>query len=255
MKLASRFPFAVLALSASFVPSFIACATDSTEPSTADALDGSTEDAPSTSSEDGIAPTSDASVDGDADIGADAEIDADAGPRICTDQGWCHSVAPVGQNLVDVWGDGSGTVWAVSAQGNVFRWDGTTWNNAFTASSALSVVWGTSPTDVWIGGDAGLLHGTGSSSANLTWTTVTLPDANGATLSIRSLWGTSSTDTWAVARSSETDEIGAPKTYLAHASSGANGSLSWQLLASSDVSPWSPRTCSASGGPRATTYG
>lgn len=126
----------------------------------------------------------------DVDAGVDAG-DGAAPARACTDEGWCHTVLPDTQSLRDVWGDGQGTVWTVSEQGNVLRWSGTAWTVAFKAPAALYAVWGSSPTDVWAGGEGGLWHGQGASPSTLAWTPVALE------VPITSIWGTSANDIWA----------------------------------------------------------
>ena len=95
--------------------------------------------------------------------------------------------------LRGVWGDGSGTVWAVSEQGSVLRWDGSEWIAQATRLGLLTTVWGSSPTDVWVGGQDGFFHGTGASPATLSFVQTT--DLNGE---IVSMWGQSATDIWAV---------------------------------------------------------
>ena len=64
-------------------------------------------------------------VDGGVDDAADAaRADADASV-LCSPDGFCHLPVPVSDSLRAVWGDGAGTVWAVSDKGDVLRWDGT----------------------------------------------------------------------------------------------------------------------------------
>ncbi|MDF2697026.1 MAG: hypothetical protein K0S65_5409, partial [Labilithrix sp.] len=94
---------------------------------------------------------------------------------------------------------GDGVVWAVGwndqlitdAEGTILRWDGHAWAVHFKAEKRLNAVWGSSPTDLWVGGDDGLYHGTGPSSAEITWTKVRSEP-------IASIWGTSANDVWAV---------------------------------------------------------
>lgn len=142
-------------------------------------------------------PGDDAASDAGAkDSGADAQGTSDAGndaetaENQCTDEGWCHTDVPDTQFLKDVWGDGQGSVWSVSVEGNIFRWDGKAWTLARAGTSPLYAVWGSGPTDVWVGGDAGLLHGTGASPSTLTWAEIPLD------VPIRTIWGTSATDIW-----------------------------------------------------------
>ncbi len=150
------------------------------------------------------ASSADATTESD---GGTRELDAssesaDAGPdaavRTCSDDGVCHTALPPSSWLSDVWGDGTGVLWAVGAvdkqlpgaSGLLLRWDGKAWASQTIAAKRLSAIWGSGPTDVWIGGSDGLFHGTGTSSASLTWTKV-LSDP------ITSIWGSSANDVWA----------------------------------------------------------
>jgi len=63
-----------------------------------------------------------------------------------------------------------------------------------TLEGALRSVWGSSPTDIWVGGDTGIFHGTGTSSADIAFTPVSLP---GDFTPIHSIWGTGADDVWA----------------------------------------------------------
>jgi hypothetical protein len=134
----------------------------------------------------------DAAVDGAA---VDASSDVQPTRSLCTVHGWCHTLLPPSQTLRDVWGDGTDTVWAVSEQGNILRYNGTAWTIAYTTPGTLYAIWGASPTDIWVGGVDGLFHGTGAASASLTWTRLATP----TTLPIFDIVGTSATDVWAVA--------------------------------------------------------
>ena len=152
-------------------------------------------------------------VDGGAD--ADASLDAnrpndeeDAGPDAgelvrCTADDFCHTVLPDGQVLRGVWGDDQGVVWAVSEQGNILRWDGTTWKIRHSNAGPLFGIWGSSATDIWAVGTIGLLHGQGASSDDLTWTAVPVPGLDGVPL--RAIAGRTATDIWAVGGRSNTD--------------------------------------------------
>ena len=145
--------------------------------------------------EGGTVPSSDAgSLEDAGDVDADADADADAAPRECSKEGFCHTVLPSNQTLRAVWSDGAGTTWAASEQGAVLRYDGKAWSIHAKLSTALWSVWGSSPTDIWVGGDAGLFHGVGNTSATLAFTQVALPDVD---TPITSIWGTGATDVWA----------------------------------------------------------
>lgn len=141
----------------------------------------------------GLPPASDAGVDAPVDAARDA---ADAAPRLCSNDDFCHTTVSPKANLRAVWDDGAGTAWTVSDQGKVYRFDGTTWQeHATLGSDPLAAVWGSGPTDVWIGGDAGLFHGTGATPAQLVFTKVDVPGPGSPILSI---WGTGPSDVWAV---------------------------------------------------------
>lgn len=137
------------------------------------------------------APAEDADV---GDAGTDVLEDADAARRTCTVDGFCHVPLPEPQTLRGVWGDGTGVVWAVSEQGNVLRWDGNAWSIHTTVKGSLFAIWGSGPTDIWIGGEAGLLHGKGASSSQVAFTAV---PAEGD-IPITSIHGFGPNDVWAV---------------------------------------------------------
>jgi hypothetical protein len=132
---------------------------------------------------------------GPADAGL---VDApDAAPRTCSDQSFCRTALPTGQVLRGVWGDGNGTVWSVSEAGSILRWDGAAWNiHATNTGDRYLSIWGVSPTDLWVGGSNGLLHGTGATPSTITFTPVAIP--GDPTVPITAIWGASATDIWAV---------------------------------------------------------
>ena len=180
------------ALAMALVPVAVACS-DASGVRVVDGPDGledsGTQPSPiPSSSDDSGAPDADP---GPTDAGADAS-DASLTKPTCTKQGWCHTVVPDAQTLRDVWGDGQGTVWTVSTQGNILRWDGKAWVQSYAAGTALYAVWGSGPTDLWVGGANGLLHGTGTSPSTITWTAVP------ASVPVYSIWGTGAADVWAV---------------------------------------------------------
>ncbi len=186
------------ALAATIVPIAVACAE-------ADVTIGTVVDSPDGGPSVAIPSEDSGATDEDARAPSDASVDADANePKpVCSDEGWCHTDVPGGATLRDVWGDGSGTVWTVSEDGKILRWDGQAWVVAHVAGVPLYAIWGSSPTDLWAGGGTlgqfaqvlpgVLLHGTGPSPDALTWTAVSTP------MAIRSIWGSSATDIWAVA--------------------------------------------------------
>jgi alpha-tubulin suppressor-like RCC1 family protein len=55
-----------------------------------------------------------------------------------------------------LWGTSGSDVWAVGGGGQVYRYDGTSWNQVYSPTSAdIVTVWGTSPTNVYIGCHSG----------------------------------------------------------------------------------------------------
>jgi hypothetical protein len=141
----------------------------------------------------------------------DADAGQDAGPRFCSDDGFCPTVVPEGPtfaidglrlSLRGVWGDRHGVVWATSVEGDIIRWDGTSWKKYFhdaDTDTGLLSIFGTGPTDIWVPTDQGLLHGTGPTSDTVVFTRVSdavLPGDD--SIPITSVWGTAANDLWAV---------------------------------------------------------
>lgn len=183
----------LLACAASFVASVNACSSDDdTNPMTTDVTDDGGANEAST------VPSDDAGSDASTDSGT-ADADVDAAPRTCTDDGFCHTVLPEPLSLRAVWGDGSGVVWAVSEEGKVVRWDGQAWAIHSSDLGALWAIWGSSATDLWIGGDMGLFHGEGPSSGQITFTSV----PSDSRIPITSIHGFGPNDIWAVGGTSD----------------------------------------------------
>ncbi len=175
--------FVLSALVLGCAAAIAACSDDASEPATALPSDDAGTSVP------GARPDADAPV----DAGADAK--EDAAPRTCSDEGFCTTNHPAGTAFRAVWGDGAGTVWAVSSSGDVLRWSAGTWNVHTSVGTALRAVWGTGPLDVWVGGDGGIWHGTGATAATLTFQASALPQAG---TRITSIWGAAANDVWAV---------------------------------------------------------
>lgn len=140
-------------------------------------------------STDTITPANDGSTKPDADAGGDA------GPSNCSPDGFCWTGVPKGQAIKGIWSDGAGNAFAATLQGNVLRYDGTSWSTAFTAGSgAMNAVWASSATDVWAGGDVGLVHGHGATPDTLEWTVVAFDPK----IPVLSIAGSGANDVWAV---------------------------------------------------------
>jgi hypothetical protein len=180
----SRFMIMTAALGTMALAAFVACADSDT----------GARPGPSIPDEGGTLPDVD-SGDGKSDAGTDADAAVDAAPRECSTEGYCRTTLPSGQVLQGVWSDGAGVTWAVSEQGRILRYDGTTWSLHAGVDGALWAIWGSSPTDIWIGGDNGLFHGEGTSSATLVFNPVKAP---GPVTPIMSIWGSAANDVWAV---------------------------------------------------------
>ena len=83
----------------------------------------------------------------------------------------------------------------MTEEGDVLRWNGTTWQIHASGLGALYAVWGSSPTDIWVGGELGLHHGTGTSSETLSFELESLPDAtDGSEGPMLSIWGSSAVE-------------------------------------------------------------
>ena len=154
----------------------------------------------------------------DADTNADASIEADAAPRVCSDHGFCHTVLPSHQTLEGVWGDGKCTVWAVSTEGNVLRWEGSAWHVHASGLGPLHGIWGSAPTDFWIGGDEGLFHAGGATPSVVAF------KPSGPTgrdrYRIHSIWGASGDDVWAVG--ARQGAFGGPNGTVLHCTADAD---------------------------------
>lgn len=198
-------------------------------------------DSPLTDVDSGVdADTSvDAAADAvDAPIDAAAALDADgdsgdAAPPTCTDENWCHTPIAQNETLRDIWGDGSGVFWTVSSStGNVLYWDGAAWNTSFTAGTPLYAIWGSGPNDIWVGGDGGFFHGTGTSPSTMSWTPVS---AGGAP--IRSIWGRSASDIWAVGYTGSTSSFTAYVQHYTGTPLDADAGTGWSAVPGATASP------------------
>ena len=77
-------------------------------------------------------------------------------------------------------------------EANVYHWNGTSWSTVSAGISGVRAIWGTSPSDVWIGGTGGnVVHWNGTS-----WSA---PILVGNT-DVGGIWGTSTSDVYLVNR-------------------------------------------------------
>lgn len=175
---------------AGFALVIAACASTSEPP-------GSFEDGGSS-----VLPSGDASVDTDAGTGegGSREPDSslpDAAPRTCSDDDFCHSAVPSGTHFRGLWGDGTGVLWAISAEQDVLRWDGSQWKVHYHSEDSLLGIWGSGPTELWLVTSTGLLHGTGATSDAIAFADGGFMPGD-ATALPKSVWGTGPVDVWCV---------------------------------------------------------
>jgi hypothetical protein len=169
--------------------------------------------------------TGDASLPSNDDAAPPPDASADAGPKVCSDHGFCHTSLPGDHMLQGVWGDGTGVVWAVTADGDILRWDGNAWKVHASNLGRLDTIWGSGPTDVWVGGENGIQHGSGASSAALTFVSSAMPASRPR---IASIWGTSANDIWAVGVVDNPDAEESVGCVL-HFTGGASSPSAWEI--------------------------
>jgi len=181
------------AVSACFALAFVACASSDEE------LAGAVPPGPDAGPA-AIPQESDDAAAVDATTADASKDDGDAGRRTCSDDGFCHTELPPDQDLRGVWGDGTGVVWAVSEDGKILRWDGSAWSiHTTVAGTAFSAIWGSGPTDIWVAGTGGLMHGTSAdASANGAVTFASVDAPGDRSIVLTSIWGTGPSDVWAV---------------------------------------------------------
>ena len=111
----------------------------------------------------------------------------------------------------------------MSGQGAILRWDETEWKIDASGLGPLTAVWGSGPTDVRVGGQSVLFHGTGASPAALTFAATARPMGE-----IASIRGTRANDIWAVVVRNGS----LPRSLVLHYAPGDGGGLSsWSEVA------------------------
>ncbi len=140
------------------------------------------------------------------DAGLDASVDAGPDAAHCSAGGWCHTDNTLfaQETLRGIWAGANGVAFTVSESGKAYVYSGGKWHLLFTEPSATPApfyaVWGSSNTDVWIGGKTGLFHGTGTSPEQLTFAAVPINDRTDLPNNqiVVSLWGSGPNDIYAV---------------------------------------------------------
>jgi hypothetical protein len=94
------------------------------------------------------------------------------------------------RDVIQIWGSGAGNVYFVGGD-SIRHWNGTTWSGVATgATTTLFSVWGSSASDVYVGGDAGtLVHSTGGAFSAVAGTGIGVEQ-------VAAIWGSSSSDVW-----------------------------------------------------------
>ncbi len=169
-----------------------------------------------------------------ADAGSAQNFDAgrkasvDSGPN-CSIEGWCLVPTGITDDLVRVWGDGQGTLWATTSAGTIVRGrsdaapsadGGADWAVAFRRDDVglVSGLWGSGPTDLWAASPQGLFHGTGPTPSELTWEL----ELSGR---VNDVWGTGSNDVWAIGTFST--NYNASTCLVAHYTADRDGGAGW----------------------------
>jgi len=157
---------------------------------------------------------------------------------------WTSASVGTAQSLYAVWGSGPSDVWAVSSPNAIFHTTGAA-NGALDWSRATDIadpvvdtgsrgklvraVWGTSPSDVWVGGDN--ITRKGSSAQWGGWrTSVADGGASWTQISktpINAIWGSGPADIWVVGPSSKGIAYGGSSSAHTDGSLGDDGLPVW----------------------------
>ncbi|MBX3211150.1 MAG: hypothetical protein KF850_03890 [Labilithrix sp.] len=142
---------------------------------------------------------------------------------------WTSANVDTDQALYAVWGTGPNDVWVVSSPAKMFRADGfvkgaTPWRSVSAISELMGVdargkvlrtIWGTSPSDIWIGGEPFFRNSSNESGwrsvvvdGGTSWArvTTTMPstwtDLVSGDNTIWAIWGSGAGDVWVVGAAS-----------------------------------------------------
>ncbi|MDF2696845.1 MAG: hypothetical protein K0S65_5228 [Labilithrix sp.] len=166
---------------------------------------------------------------------------------------WATASAGTTQSLYAVWGSGPNDVWAVSTPGAIFHTTGfangtAEWSRAMdiadagvdtaSAGKLSRAIWGTSPRDVWVGGDPFARKGStatwggfrtlvaddgvdsGVADGGIVWTPVW-------SSLIMAIWGSGPEDIWVVGPGSKGLASGGSSAAHSNGSLGADGVPVW----------------------------
>jgi hypothetical protein len=139
-------------------------------------------------------------------VRGDALPPVSPGETVCYASGWCWSFpTPLGGQIA-VWAGAADDVWVVGQHGVTRHFDGQSWTNVSTPTTAnLETVWGAARDKVWAAGDDVVLFWDGAR-----WTTVAPPtDAGGSPFGGDVIRGASASDVWLASSKSSTVSPGA----------------------------------------------
>jgi len=150
----------------------------------------------------------------DNDAGTDAGLDGDSAAPTCTAEGWCYTALPAGDSydasalppnvngisypMRSVWVAPDNRAWAVTELGHLLRFDEATatWKVVVVIGDAsFRTIWGTSATDLWIGGDRGVIYRATVTGDEVAFARITI----GTTQTIGRILGTGPNNVWAIA--------------------------------------------------------
>jgi len=129
---------------------------------------------------------------------------ADASAVSCESVDWCSVPAPMSSRwtFTSIWGTSKTDVWAVGSGGTIAHYDGQAWTAAQSEyRDTFYAVWGSGPNDIWAASSLQLLlHSTGISNGQVTWTNVPLTTSSNALIVDRgpkrvfAIWGSGPDD-------------------------------------------------------------
>jgi hypothetical protein len=134
-------------------------------------------DSPHTTSEAGNEEDLGDLGDGDSSASLDILSQGDlpeAGPTVCTGHKWKSSLSGTSVSLFGVWGSSASDIWAVGTAGLILHFDGSKWSKVTPAPTinTLYGVMGRSANDVWAVGSKAILHFDGTKWSPATGVTV-----------------------------------------------------------------------------------
>lgn len=126
------------------------------------------------------------------DSGGDGTMVPDL-PEVCTSEGWCWThPLPTSDRFVQAYAVGPDDLWLIGASGTIVRFAGGVWSAVPSPTSALSSIWASAPSDVWVGSPAGAYHWDGGS-----WSLIP-PISDPGGRPVNAIWGCAPNSVWVV---------------------------------------------------------